>query len=97
MSRARGGVKLGILRPITLWPFPKEAVRGIAGRIRDILVVEMSFGQMYEDVLISACGLARVSLLARTGGGIPTEDEILAGAEKAMKSSGPVEMFPDAS
>jgi hypothetical protein len=52
---------------------------------------------MYEDVLISACGLARVSLLARTGGGIPTEDEILAGAEKAMKSSGPVEMFPDAS
>lgn len=94
MSRAGGGPKLGIIRPITLWPFPKEIVRGIAARKRDILVVEMSFGQMYEDVLISACGLAKVSLLARTGGGIPTEEEILAAAEKAVKSKEPVEIYP---
>jgi hypothetical protein len=54
----------------------------------------MSFGQMYEDVLISACGRSKVSLLARTGGGIPTEEEILAAAEKAVKSKEPVEIYP---
>jgi 2-oxoglutarate ferredoxin oxidoreductase subunit alpha len=94
MSRARGGVKLGLVRPITLWPFPKAAIREIARKKRDLLVVEMSFGQMYEDVLISACGSAKVSLLARTGGGIPGEEEIIAAAEKAMKSKEPVEIYP---
>jgi 2-oxoglutarate ferredoxin oxidoreductase subunit alpha len=94
MSRARGGLKLGIIRPISLWPFPKAIVRDIATRKPNILVVEMSFGQMYEDVLISACGRAKVSLLARTGGGLPGEEEVLSVAEQAMKSKDPIEVFP---
>jgi 2-oxoglutarate ferredoxin oxidoreductase subunit alpha len=94
MSRARGGMKLGLVRPITLWPFPKAVIREVARKKRDLLVVEMSFGQMYEDVLISACGSTKVSLLARTGGGIPGEEEIIAAAEKAMKSKEPIEVYP---
>jgi 2-oxoglutarate ferredoxin oxidoreductase subunit alpha len=94
MAAAKGGMKLGLVRPITLWPFPKAVVRDIARRKRDMLVVEMSFGQMYEDVLISACGETKVSLLARTAGGLPSEEEILAAAEQAMKSKEPIEIYP---
>lgn len=94
LARSQGRLKLGVLRPITLWPFPRAALREIARRKRDLLVVEMSFGQMYEDVLISACGAAKVSLLARTGGGIPGEEEIIAVAERSLKSKEPVEVYP---
>ena len=93
-SKAAGGIKIGIIRPISLWPFPRQVIRDIAGRVRDILVVEMSFGQMYEDVLISACGRTKVSLLARTGGGVPGEDEVIEAAERARKSKEPVEIYP---
>ncbi|HAZ21672.1 MAG TPA: 3-methyl-2-oxobutanoate dehydrogenase subunit beta, partial [Firmicutes bacterium] len=44
------GVKVGLLRPITLWPFPSKRVAELAARGKKFLVVEMSFGQMYEDV-----------------------------------------------
>jgi len=94
MAKAGGKLRLGIIRPISLWPFPKEIIREVAGRVRDILVVEMSFGQMYEDVLISACGRAKVSLLARTGGGVPSEEEIIEAAERARKSKDAVEIYP---
>lgn len=57
------GIKAGLLRPITLWPFPSEAVANLARRVKGILTVEMSAGQMLEDV--EAGGLQRLSLRPR--------------------------------
>lgn len=94
MSRSNGDIKLGLVRPITLWPFPKKVIYEIAKDKQDMLVVEMSLGQMYEDVLISVCGRAKVSLLAHTGGGLPTETEIIDTARKALESSEPIEVYP---
>jgi 2-oxoglutarate ferredoxin oxidoreductase subunit alpha len=94
MSRQNGGIKLGLVRPLTLWPFPKKIIREIAGDREDLMVVEMSFGQMYEDVQLSVCGKAKVSLLAHTGGGLPREEEIIEKAKKAKASKDGIEMFP---
>jgi 2-oxoglutarate ferredoxin oxidoreductase subunit alpha len=95
MARESGGLRLGIIRPLTLWPFPRKIIGEVARDKEDILVVEMSLGQMYEDVLLSVCGRAKVSLLAHTGGGLPTEEEIIAAAEKAKVSQSGVEIYPE--
>jgi len=84
-ARAKG-IKAGLVRPITLWPFPQGAISAIADRVKKFLVVEMSSGQMVEDVRLSVCGKAKVDFYGRTGGGIPTEDEILAQIEKVVHS-----------
>ncbi len=94
MSRQNGGIKLGLVRPITLWPFPKTVISDIAKDKPDILVVEMSLGQMYEDVLLSVCGKAKVSLLAHTGGGLPSEAEIVETAKRAKSSNEAIEVYP---
>jgi 2-oxoglutarate ferredoxin oxidoreductase subunit alpha len=94
MAKESGGIKLGLVRPITLWPYPKQVIRDIAKNRPDLLVVEMSFGQMHEDVLLSVCGDANVSLLAHTAGGLPTEEEIIETAKKAKASDKPIEVFP---
>jgi 2-oxoglutarate ferredoxin oxidoreductase subunit alpha len=96
MSRDGGDIKLGLIRPITLWPFPKDVVRDVGANRQDLLVVEMSLGQMYEDVLLSICGAAKASLLAHTGGGLPTEEEIIESAKKAKASSEPIQVYPRA-
>jgi len=70
------GVKVGLLRPITLWPFPYEAVAAAAGRARGVLVVEMSSGQMLEDVRLAVEGKTPVCGEGRMGGGVPTQSEI---------------------
>ena len=69
------GKKVGLLRPITLWPFPLKA---FAKTRNKYLVVEMSYGQMIEDVKLSLNGRAAVEFLGRAGGGVPTEEEIIA-------------------
>ena len=72
-------IKVGLIRPITLWPFPKyvfERIAQNAGR-RTFLVVEMSNGQMVEDVRLAVNGKSPVDFLGRTGGGVPTEEEII--------------------
>jgi 2-oxoglutarate ferredoxin oxidoreductase subunit alpha len=74
--RARG-VKAGILRPISLWPYPTARIRELAGRVQGILVVEMSAGQMLQDVQLAVEGRVPVGFEGRTGGGVPTESEIL--------------------
>jgi 2-oxoglutarate ferredoxin oxidoreductase subunit alpha len=94
VARESGGIKLGLLRPITLWPFPTKAIADLAADKQDILVTEMSFGQLYEDVRLSVCGKAKVSLLAHTGGGLPTEEEIIETAGKSVASSEPLEVYP---
>lgn len=74
--RARG-IKAGLLRPITLWPFPYDKIAAIAGRARGVLVVEMSSGQMLEDVRLAVNGRAPVSFEGRMGGAVPLESAII--------------------
>ena len=78
VSRAREeGIKAGWIRPITLWPFPFEQISRAADEFRIFLVVEMSNGQMVEDVRLAVTGKAPVMFYGRPGGGVPTVDEIL--------------------
>jgi 2-oxoglutarate ferredoxin oxidoreductase subunit alpha len=96
MAKEAGDIKIGLIRLITLWPYPKDIIRQYADKGKKFLVVEMSLGQMHEDALLATCGKSDVSLLAHTGGGLPTEEEILDTARKVMKSDGPVEVYPEA-
>ncbi len=70
-------VKVGLIIPITLWPFPSEIIQKVSERAQAILTVEMSAGQMVEDVRLSVSGRCPVHFYGRTGGGIPTPKEIL--------------------
>jgi 2-oxoglutarate ferredoxin oxidoreductase subunit alpha len=70
------GLKVGLLRPITLWPFPSEAVKELAKRVKYYLVFEMNMGQMIEDVQLSLEGQGEVSFYGRPGGVVPTPSEV---------------------
>jgi 2-oxoglutarate ferredoxin oxidoreductase subunit alpha len=78
------GIELGLLRPITLWPFPERRVAELAAKGKKFLAVEMSMGQMVEDVRLAANGKAEVHFFGRCGGVIPTEEEVLAAAKKLL-------------
>jgi 2-oxoisovalerate ferredoxin oxidoreductase alpha subunit len=71
------GIRVGVLRPITLYPFPTAAFQLGATRARLFIVVEMSNGQMLEDVRLSLNGTRPVEFLGRTGGNIPSHEEVL--------------------
>jgi len=71
------GIKAGWIRPITLWPFPTEQISRAANELRIFLTVEMSAGQMVEDVKLAVAGKAPVLLHGRPGGSVPTVDELL--------------------
>jgi len=71
-----GGLKVGMLRPITLWPFPTEKVQELAQRTKHFLVFEMNMGQMIEDVQLALEGQGEVSFHGRPGGVIPTPSEV---------------------
>ncbi len=71
------GIKAGWIRPITLWPFSMEQISRAANELRIFFVVEMSNGQMVEDVKLAIAGKAPVVFYGRPGGGVPTVDEIL--------------------
>jgi 2-oxoglutarate ferredoxin oxidoreductase subunit alpha len=86
-ARARG-IKAGLFRPITLWPFPSHELRRLARHTHAMLVVELSSGQMVEDVRLAVEGRCPVAFHGRMGGLVPTPDEVL-GALKAL--SGKVE------
>ncbi|MDR4497323.1 MAG: 3-methyl-2-oxobutanoate dehydrogenase subunit VorB [Candidatus Scalindua sp.] len=70
-------LKIGMIRPITLWPFPSHCIARVAERVQSILTVEMSAGQMVEDVRLAVNGKCPVHFYGRTGGGIPSPKEIL--------------------
>jgi 2-oxoglutarate ferredoxin oxidoreductase subunit alpha len=70
------GLNVGMIRPITLWPFPSEKIKELAKKKKQFLVVEMNMGQMVDDVRLSLEGAAEVSFYGRTGGVIPTPSEI---------------------
>jgi len=69
------GLRIGLFRPITLWPFPTQALRKAAKNVNRVLVVELSNGQMVEDVRLSLDD-KRVDFYGRTGGNVPTVEEI---------------------
>jgi 2-oxoglutarate ferredoxin oxidoreductase subunit alpha len=71
------GIKAGWIRPVTLWPFPAEQISRAADEFRIFLVVEMSCGQMVEDVRLAVAGKTPVLFYGRPGGGVPTVEEIL--------------------
>ncbi len=71
------GIKAGLLRPITLWPFPEERISNLADGVDAFLVVEMNAGQMLEDVRLAVSGQVPVRFYNRMGGVIPLPDEIL--------------------
>lgn len=71
------GIKIGLLRPITLWPFPTQAVADLADKVKGILTVELNAGQMIEDVRLAVNGKVPVTHFGRMGGMIPTPGEIL--------------------
>ncbi len=71
------GIKVGLLRPITLFPYPKKRLNELADRVKGMLAVEMSAGQMVEDVMLSVNGKTRVAHYGRMGGMIPTPEEVL--------------------
>jgi 2-oxoglutarate/2-oxoacid ferredoxin oxidoreductase subunit alpha len=75
-ARAKG-IKLGLIRPITLWPFPANAFVPFMDQVKGIVTVELNTGQMIEDVKLSVACKMPVELYRRQGGMLPTETEIL--------------------
>ncbi len=81
------GIKAGMVRPITVFPFPHEALKKIAEKVSKFLVVEMSLGQMIEDVKLALCDRAKIRFYGRTGGIVPSYDEIVTETEKLVKEA----------
>ena len=82
------GIKAGLLRPITLFPFPKQELFDLAGQVKGILSVELSTGQMVEDVRLSVEHKVPVEHFGRTGGIIHTPEEILEALEQKIINNG---------
>lgn len=74
----RQGLRVGLFRPITLWPFPTQEVAAMAGRVKGILTVEINAGQMVFDVRAAVDGRVPVHHYGRLGGIVPDPDEIVA-------------------
>lgn len=86
MQEARKlGLKVGLFRPITLWPFPEKRMAELAGAGAAFLTVEMSMGQMVEDVRLYTRGKSDVHFYGRCGGNIPTEEDVLAEIRRILK------------
>ena len=83
VNKARAeGIKVGMFRPITLWPFPKKQLLDACKNAKNVLSVEMNMGQMVEDVKLALDCKLPVSFFGRTGGIIPTPNEVLAEIKK---------------
>ncbi len=79
------GVKVGLIRPITLWPFPKKALRQAAEQVKAFVSVELNMGQMIDDIRLATECTRPVSLCNRTGGMIPSPDQVLESIREAAK------------
>ncbi len=79
------GLKVRLLRPVSLLPFPTEAIRDWSERVRQVLVVELSMGQFVQDVRLAVEGRCPVHLQARTGGILLTPEDVLAEVSRLMK------------
>jgi len=83
-GRARG-LALGLLRPITLYPFPGERLRQLSRTARRFLVVELSTGQLVEDVRLALEGRRPVEFYGRVGGNVPSAEEVLEAVESHLE------------
>ena len=83
----KNGIKIGLIRPITLWPFPSETIAKYAGQssVKSVFSVELSTGQMIDDVKIAVNGAKPVYFFGRTGGVVPLPEEIY---ENVIKQTG---------
>jgi len=84
----RQGIKVGMIRPITLWPFPKAVFRRAADHVKTFISVELSMGQMIEDVRLATECKAPVLLCNRVGGMIPSPEQVLEAIQNAAKNGG---------
>jgi 2-oxoisovalerate ferredoxin oxidoreductase alpha subunit len=84
LGRARG-LSLGLLRPITLYPFPERRLRELSATARQFMVVELSTGQLVEDVRLALEGRRPVEFYSRVGGNVPSAEEILQAVESHME------------
>ncbi len=82
------GIKVGMIRPITLWPFPKEALCKAADKVNSFISVELNMGQMLEDIELATRCKKPVLLCNRTGGMIPTTQNVLDSINEAVKAGG---------
>ena len=89
-ARAQG-LRLGLLRPITLYPFPVEQIRHLARRALAFAVVELSTGQLVEDVRLALEGRQPVEFHSRVGGNVPSTEEVLAFVQEVCRRQLPVE------
>ena len=84
IDKARAnGIKVGMIRPITLWPFPKKVLNAAADKVKAFVTVEMSMGQLIEDVELATRCKKPVLLCNRAGGMIPTPEQVLAKINEA--------------
>ena len=86
-ARAKG-IRAGLIRPITLWPFPSAPLKAAAEQVHTFLSVELSMGQMIEDIELSIRCKRPVQLVNRVGGMSPSPEQVLAAIEKAAKEGG---------
>ena len=82
------GIKVGLLRPITLWPFPQQAFKKAAAHCANFLSVEMSMGQMIDDIRLAIDCVRPVALCNRVGGIIPSSEEVLAAIKGIAEKGG---------
>lgn len=83
LARAEG-LKVGLVRPITLWPFPKQIIKDLAKKVKGMLVVEMNLGQMIEDVQLAAGCSIPIEHFGHVGGIIPAPDEVVEVMKKKL-------------
>ncbi len=96
IARARdAGLRAGLFRPVTLWPFPSAALRDLATRVAGVLVVELSAGQMVEDVRLAVEGRVPVAFTGRTGGMVPRRGRCVAALRDLEASAAAPGRRPD--
>ncbi len=86
LGRSRG-MALGLLRPITLYPFPTVQVREVGKRVKAVVVVELSTGQLVDDVRLALNGSVPIELYSRVGGNVPSAEEVLGFIQRTFMQS----------
>ncbi len=87
VAARKKGIKVGLIRPITLWPFPKKVLAAAADKVKGFLSVELSMGQMIEDIKLAIDCKKPVALCNRTGGMIVSPEEVLESIENLVKEA----------
>jgi 2-oxoglutarate ferredoxin oxidoreductase subunit alpha len=86
IARAEG-IKAGLIRPVTLFPFPEKVIARAAEQVKQVLVVEMNLGQMVEDVRLAVNGRVPVSFYGRPGGALVAVEDIAQQIRNAVRSA----------